>query len=110
MWDRWCGMNRGKEVEVQGVQVRRHGQRVWIAGGNARMVRRVVRVEKQAGETWVMRAGRGRNGEGSGGVWRGAAAYRKQGARRARIGGRLRLDAATLGRMLSGLGDPFGDG
>ena len=29
-----------------------------------------------------------------------------------RIGGRLhvRLDAATLGRMLSGLGDPFGDG
>ena len=110
MWDRWCGMNRGKEVEVQGVQVRRHGQRVWIAGGDARMVRRVVRVEKQAGETWVMRAGRGRNGEGSGGVWRGAAAYRKQGARRARIGGRLRLDAATLGRMLSGLGDPFGDG
>ena len=103
-------MNRGKEVEVQGVQVRRHGQRVWIAGGDARMVRRVVRVEKQAGETWVMRAGRGRNGEGSGGVWRGAAAYRKQGARRARIGGRLRLDAATLGRMLSGLGDPFGDG
>ena len=33
MWDRWCGMNRGKEVEVQGVQVRRHGRRVWIAGG-----------------------------------------------------------------------------
>ena len=41
MWDRWCGMNRGKELEVQGVQVRRHGQRVWIAGGDARMVRRV---------------------------------------------------------------------
>ena len=45
VWDRWCGMNRGKEVEVQGVQVRWHGRRVWIAGGDARMVRRVVRRE-----------------------------------------------------------------
>ena len=35
---------------------------------------------------------------------------RKVGKGQARIGGRLRLDAATLGRMLSGLGDPFGDG
>ena len=71
------------------------------------MVRRVVKVEKRAGEKWVMRAGSGRSGEGSGGVWRGAAAYRKQGVRRARIGGRLRLDAATLGRMLSGLARPI---
>ena len=48
MWDRWCGMNRGKEVEVQDVQVRRHGRRVWIAGGDDRMVRRVVRVSGEA--------------------------------------------------------------
>ena len=73
-------------------------------------MRRVVKVEKRAGEKWVMCAGRGCSGEGSGRVWRGAAAYRKQEVRRARIRGRLRLDAATLGRMLSGLGDPFGDG
>ena len=65
MWDRWCGMNRGKEVEVQGVQVRRHGRHVWVAGGDARMVRRVVKVEKRAGERWVTRAGRGRSGEGT---------------------------------------------
>ena len=36
MWDRWCGMNRGKEVEVQGVQVRRHGRRVRVDCGRGR--------------------------------------------------------------------------
>lgn len=111
MWTRWCEMNKGSAVEVEGVQVRRRGGMVWIAGRDERVVRRVVRAEKDIGERWVIRAGRGRSGEGGEGGWGAAAQWRATaGVRKKPRGRTLRMDAATLVRMLNGLGEPFGDG
>ena len=78
------------------------------------MVRRVVTVEKRDGEQWVTRMGRGRVG------WRGERRGVAGGGGISKTGGATSedrgsvtagwMDAATLGRMLSGLGEPFGDG
>ena len=111
MWTRWCEMNAGGTVEIEGVRIRRRGGTVWIAGRDARVVRRVVRAERMPGEQWVVRAGRGRNGEGGAGGWGMAGRWRAaKGVRKKPVGRALRMDAATLVRMLSGLGEPFGDG
>ena len=111
MWTRWCEMNAGDTVEIEGVRIRRRGGTVWIAGRDARVVRRVVRAERMPGEQWVVRAGRGRNGEGGAGGWGMAGRWRAaKGVRKKPVGRALRMDAATLVRMLNGLGEPFGDG
>ena len=81
------------------------------AGRDERVVRRVVRAEKGPGERWVIRAGRGRNGEGRAGGGGAAERWRaERGVRKKPTGRALRMDAATLVRMLNGLGEPFGDG
>ena len=98
-------------VEVEGVRILRRGGMVWIAGRDARVVRRVVRAERATGERWEIRAGQGRNGEGGMGGWGAAGRWRAtRGVRKQTAGRALRMDAATLVRMLNGLGEPFGDG
>ena len=78
MWDTWCAMNKGKEMHVEGVRIKRKGSIVWIAGKCARTVRQVGRAERVTGETWRIRTGTGRDGQGYEGPWGGAAEYRRR--------------------------------
>ena len=112
MWDKWCAMNKGKEMHVEGVRIKRKGSIVWIAGKCARTVRQVGRAERVTGETWRIRTGTGRDGQGYEGPWGGAAEYRrrrKSGV--SKVGGvrNIRLDAAALERRVRGL-QSGGDG
>ena len=38
MWEKWCKMNKGREVHVEGVRIKRKGSIVWIAGKRERTV------------------------------------------------------------------------
>ena len=112
MWDKWCRMNKGREVQVEGVRIKRKGSIVWIAGKWARTVRQVSRAERVAGETWRVRKGTGRDGQGHEGPWNGAAEYRrrrKTGVSKRGGGRNIRLDAAALERKVRGL-QSGGDG
>ena len=114
MWDKWCAMNKGKEMHVEGVRIKRKGSIVWIAGKCARAVRQVGRAERVTGETWRIRTGAGRDGQGYEGPWGGAAEYRrrrKSGVSKVAAGGGtlIRLDAAALERRVRGL-QSGGDG
>ena len=112
MWDKWCAMNKGKEMHVEGVRIKRKGSIVWIAGKCARTVRQVGRAERVTGETWRIRTGTGRDGQGYEGPWGGAAEYRrrpKSGVSKVGGGRNIRLDAAALERRVRGL-QSGGDG
>ena len=78
MWTRWCEMNKGREVKVEGVRIKRRGSVVWIAGGLERTVRQVGRAERVVGEVWRVRVGTGRDGQGRDGPWKGAAELRRK--------------------------------
>ena len=111
MWTIWCEMNKGREVRVEGVSIRRKGGTVWIAGGVERTVRQVGRAERMTGERWQMRAGVGRDGEGQDGPWKGTEELRRKRQRvvsKWRGGRNIRLDAAALERMVRGMAS--GDG
>ena len=113
MWTRWCEMNKGREVKVEGVRIKRRGSVVWIAGGLERTVRQVGRAERVVGEVWRVRVGTGRDGQGQDGPWKGAAELRRKrtrGVSKWGGGGRnIRLDAAALERRVRGLASG-GDG
>ena len=113
MWTRWCEMNKGREVKVEGVRIKRRGSVVWIAGGLERTVRQVGRAERVVGEVWRVRVGTGRDGQGWDGPWKGAAELRRKrtrGVSKWGGGGRnIRLDAAALERRVRGLASG-GDG
>ena len=116
MWTIWCEMNKGREVKVEGVSIRRRLGTVWIAGGVECTVRQVGRAERRTGERWRVCVGVGRDGEGQDGPWMGTAELRRR-RQRAVVGtawggGRntcIRLDAAALERMVRGLASG-GDG
>ena len=94
-------MNKGKEMHVEGVRIKRKGSIVWIAGKCARTVRQVGRAERVTGETWRIRTGTGRDGQGYEGPWGGAEEYRRRWKSRvSKVGGgrNIRLDAAALWR------------
>ena len=106
LWDKWCAMNKGRTVHVEGVRIKRKGSIVWIAGKWARTVRQVSRAERAIGETWRIRKGTGRDGQGHEGAWDGAAEYRsrrKLGVSKRSSGRNIRLDAAALERRVRGL-------
>ena len=64
---------------MEGVRIKRKGSIVWIAGKWARTVRQVRRAERRVtGETWRVRKGTGRDGQGYEGPWGGAAEYRRR--------------------------------
>ncbi len=54
-------MNKGREVKVEGVRIKRRGSVVWIAGGLDRTVRQVGRAERVVGEVRRLRVGTGRD-------------------------------------------------
>jgi hypothetical protein len=79
MWTIWCEMNKGREVKVEGVSIRRSGETVWIAGGVERTV--VSTASRPSGEedrqgrdgecAWALAGtanGTGRTVDGNGGV------------------------------------------
>ena len=94
-------------MHVEGVRIKRKGSIVWIAGKCARTVRQVGRAERVTGETWRIRTGTGRDGQGYEGPWGGAAEYRrrrKSGVSKVGGGRNIRLDAAALERADTGTG------
>ena len=114
-WTRWCEMNKGRDVKVEGVRIKRRGSvvSVWIAGaGLDRTVRQVGRAERVVGEVWRVRVGTGRDGQGRDGPWKGAAELRRKrtrGVSKWGGGGRnIRLDAAALARRVRGLASGAG--
>ena len=99
-------------MHVEGVRIKRKGSIVWIAGKCARTVRQVGQAERVTGETWRIRTGTGRDGQGYEGPWGGAAEYRrrrKSGVSKVGGGRNIRLDAAALERRVRGL-QSGGDG
>ena len=101
-------------MHVEGVRIKRKGSIVWIAGKCARSQSdgQVGRAERVTGETWRIRTGTGRDGQGYEGPWGGAAEYRrrrKSGVSKVGGGRNIILDAAALERRVRGL-QSGGDG